>query len=105
MGFEPPWFTLALIAFTTYKDDSLTLFQKARSAGGRTGKSYLAYLVGGAVGAVTNTWWLGVVGTVASRYLSDEGQRRKAIFEKLKQVAKKNDEILNGLEGSVGQKA
>lgn len=95
MGFAPPWFTLALIAFTSYKDVSLTLFQKARAAGGRTGKTYLAYLVGGAVGAITNTWWLGVVGTVASRYLSDEGQRRRAIFEKLKEVARNNDVILS----------
>jgi len=36
MDFSPPWFTLALIAFTTYKDESLTLYQKARSAGDRT---------------------------------------------------------------------
>lgn len=94
LGFAPPWFTMALIAFTTYKDDSLTLYQKARSAGGRSGKSYLSFLVGGAVGAISNTWWLGVVGTVASRYLSDEGQRRRAIFEKLKEVAKNNHVVL-----------
>jgi hypothetical protein len=94
MDFYPPWFTLALIAFTTYKDESLTLYQKARSAGDRSGKSYLSFLVGGALGAVTNTWWLGVVGTVASRYVADEGKRRRAVFEKMKDIAKANDSII-----------
>ena len=98
MDFSPPWFTLALIAFTTYKDESLTLYQKARSAGDRSGKTYLSFLVGGALGAATNTWWLGVVGTVASRYVADEGKRRRAIFEKMKDIAQANDSILERAE-------
>lgn len=98
MNFSPPWFTLALIAFTTYKDESLTLYQKARSAGDRSGKAYLSFLVGGALGAVTNTWWLGVVGTVASRYVADEGKRRRAIFEKMKDIAKANESIIERAE-------
>lgn len=102
MDFSPPWFTLALIAFTTYKDESLTLYQKARSAGDRSGKAYLSFLVGGAVGAVTNTWWLGVVGTVASRFVADEGKRRRAIFDKMKEIAKANDRILERTEKLVG---
>jgi len=102
MDFSPPWFTLALIAFTTYKDESLTLYQKARSAGDRSGKAYLSFLVGGALGAVTNTWWLGVVGTVASRYVADEGKRRRAIFDKMKEIAKANDRILERTENLVG---
>lgn len=103
MSFSPPWFTLALIAFTTYKDESLTLYQKARSAGDRGGKAYLSYLVGGALGAVTNTWWLGVVGTVASRYISDEGKRRRAVFDKLKAVAQSNDQILERTIKTLGR--
>ena len=71
---------------------ALTLYQKARSAGDRSGKAYLSYLIGGTSGAVTNTWWLGVVGTVASRYVADEGKRRRSIFEKMKDVAKANDD-------------
>ena len=102
MDFSPPWFTLALIAFTTYKDESLTLYQKARSAGDRSGKAYLSFLVGGALGAVSNTWWLGVIGTVASRYLTDEGKRRRAIFDKMKEIAKANDRILERTENLVG---
>ena len=98
LNFTPPWFTMALIAFTTYKAEDLTLFQKARSAGDRTGKAYLSFLLGGTLAAVTNTWWLGVVGTVASRFLADDGARRRAIFDKLSSVAKKNDEIIGKLE-------
>jgi hypothetical protein len=89
---------MALIAFTTYKAEDLTLFQKAHSAGDRTGKAYLSYLLGGTLAAVSNTWWLGVVGTVASRFIADEGARRRAIFDKLKEVAKKNDEVIGKLE-------
>lgn len=44
MDFAPPIFTLAFIAFTSYKDESLTLYEKARFAGNRSGKAYLSYL-------------------------------------------------------------
>lgn len=97
MIWSPPWFTLALIAFTSYKDASLTLFQKARSAGDRTGKAYLAFLIGGSVASVSNTWWLGVLGTVTSRYLSDKGKQKKALFDRLRTIAKQNDTILEKL--------
>ena len=98
LHFTPPWFTMALIAFTTYKAEDLTLFQKARSAGDRTGKAYLSFILGGTLAAATNTWWLGVVGTVASRFLADEGARRRALFDKLNSVAKKNNEIIGKLQ-------
>ena len=101
VGLAPPWFTLALIAFTTYKADDLTLFQKARSAGDRTGKSYLAYLIGGTLAAATNVWWTGVLGTVASRYLADQGNMRAALFGKLRDIAGKNDAIIDVLAEEV----
>jgi len=83
MECAPPWITLAFIAFTSYKDGSLSLFEKARSAGDRTGKTYLSYLIGGGIAAITNTWWLGIVGSVGSRYLCDGGNRKFAVYEKL----------------------
>jgi hypothetical protein len=33
MDYTPPLFALAFIASTSYKDESLTLFEKARNAG------------------------------------------------------------------------
>jgi hypothetical protein len=104
MNFTPPWFTLALIAFTTYKDDSLTLYQKARSSGGRAGQAYLCYLLGGAVAAATNTWWLGMLGTVASRYTIAEGKRRRAVIDQARKVIRSNDQIIERIEGILQNK-
>lgn len=97
MDFTPPLFTLALIAFTSYKDESLTLYQKARSAGDRSGKTYLSYLIGGSIAAITNTWWLGVIGSVSSRILSDKGNRKSEIYKKLKIVESNNQLIIDRL--------
>ena len=100
MDFAPPIFTLAFIAFTSYKDESLTLYEKARSAGNRSGKAYLSYLVGGGIAAITNTWWLGVVGSVGSRYMSDEGLRKAELFERLKKVYEVNQDIIDRIKRS-----
>lgn len=98
MDYTPPLFALAFIAFTSYKDESLTLFEKARSAGDRTGKTYLSYLIGGGVAAITNTWWLGVIGSVSSRMLSEGGDRKFEIYEKFKDVEESNQVIIERLK-------
>lgn len=98
MDYTPPLFTLAFIAFTSYKDESLTLFEKARSAGDRTGKTYLSYLVGGGIAAITNTWWLGVIGSVGSRLLSEGGNRKFEVYEKLKDVEESNQVIIERMK-------
>ena len=98
MDYTPPLFALAFIAFTSYKDESLTLFEKARSAGGRTGKTYLSYLIGSGIAALTNTWWLGVVGSVGSRLLSEGGNRKYEVFKKLKDVEENNQVIIERLK-------
>jgi len=82
----------------TYKAKDLTLFKKARSSGYRTGKAYLSYLLGGTLAAVRNTSWLSVVGTAASLFWLIKVPRRRTILEKLKEVAKKNDEVIGKLE-------
>lgn len=98
MDYTPPMFALAFIAFTSYKDESLTLYQKARSAGERSGKTYLSSLVGGGVAAITNTWWLGVLGSVSSRILSDSGNRKYETYEKLKEIESNNQKIIENLK-------
>jgi len=97
MDFTPPLFALAFIAFTSYKDESLTLYEKARSAGDRSGKTYLSYLIGGGIAAITNTWWLGVLGSVSSRILSDNGNRKYEMYEQLKTVEENNQLLLDKL--------
>ncbi|MGC6505696.1 MAG: hypothetical protein ACON39_03880 [Coraliomargaritaceae bacterium] len=94
-GFAPPWFTLALIAFTTYKAEDLNLYQKAQSAGDRSAKAYLSYLIGGTLAAATNIWWTGVLATIASRYIADKGNKRRALYNKLKQLIEKNSQIID----------
>ncbi len=98
MDYTPPLFALAFIAFTSYKNESLTLYEKAKSAGDRSGKTYLSYLVGGGIAAITNTWWLGVIGSVSSRILSDRGNRKFEIYEKLKDVEQTNQIIIERLK-------
>jgi len=98
MDFTPPLLTLAFIAFTSYKDNSLSLYEKALSAGDRTGKTYLSYLIGGSVAVITNTWWLGVVSSVGSRLLSDSGRKNAEMYENLKKTKKVNQDILKRLK-------
>lgn len=98
MDYTPPLFALAFIAFTSYKDESLTLFEKARNAGDRSGKTYLSYLIGGGIAAITNTWWLGVIGSVGSRLLSEGGDRKFEVYEKLKDVEENNQVVIERLK-------
>ena len=98
MDFSPPLFALAFIAFTSYKNESLTLYEKAKNAGDRTGKTYLSYLVGGGIAAITNIWWLGVLGSVSSRIISDSGERKYRMFEQLKLVETNNQLLLEKLK-------
>jgi hypothetical protein len=98
MDYTPPLFALAFIAFTSYKDESRTLFEKAKDAGDRTGKTYLSYLIGGGIAAITNTWWLGVIGSVGSRLLSEGGDKKSEVYKKLKDVEKNNQAIIERLK-------
>lgn len=96
--FVPPILTLAFIAFTSYRDESLTLYEKAKGAGDRSAKAYFSYLVGGGLATITNTWWLGVLGSVSSRYMSDVGLRKVKLVESLNQAIESNQRIINRLK-------
>lgn len=98
----PPWFTLAFIAFTSYKVENLTLYQRLELAGNRTGQAYLAYLIGGGVAALTNTWWLGVLASVSSRYLSEAGIRNAKLQEQLTKTYEANRRIIKRLRSHTG---
>ena len=52
MDFTPPLIALALIAFTTYRAEELSVYAKARQFGERGAKSYLTYLLGGSAGVL-----------------------------------------------------
>ena len=96
--FAPPVLNLAFISFTSYRDESLTLYEKAKSAGDRSGKTYFSYLIGGGIAAITNTWWLGVLGSVTSRYMSDEGLRKVQLVDTLNKAYRNNQAIIDRMK-------
>ena len=97
IDFTPPAIALAFIAFTSYKNDSLTLYEKAKHAGSRSGKTYLSYLIGSGIAVITNTWWLGILGSVTSRYISDSGLCKYELTNQLKKTKSSNQKIINQL--------
>jgi hypothetical protein len=54
-------------------------------------------LIGGGVAALTNTWWLGIIGTVTSRYFSDSGMKKAMTIKQMEAVHAKNGQIINGI--------
>jgi hypothetical protein len=97
MNITPPIFSLAFIAFTSYGDESLSLYDKSKRAGDRSGKVYLSYLIGSGVAVLTGAWWLGVIGSVASHYYSDNGAKKSMTLMQLRAIKDKNVKVLNEL--------
>ena len=100
MHWTPPVISLALIAFTAYTLKEATEYEKARNFGNRAGKSYLTYLIGGGVAAMTQTWWLGLLAGIGSRYLAGRGRRRREVYQELVEVTKVNDRVLQHYRNS-----
>jgi hypothetical protein len=96
--FNPPLLTLAFIAFTSYKDNNLTLFEKAQHAGDRASKAYMGYLIGNGLAVATNTWWIGVIGSAGSRLIADRLERRVQLYKKLEKVYQTNRIILKRMK-------
>lgn len=101
MDWTPPLISLALIAFTTYSKKDMEGYQKARILGERYGKSYVACLVGGGVSVLTQTWWLGLLAGVGSRYLAGRGKRQRLLYKRLKQMYKNNAELIDKMRESI----
>ena len=95
--FMPPVIALAFIAFTSYRDENLTIYQKARAAGERSGAVYLATLIGGFIAEVTDSFWLGVLGTIGSKLLGDQAADRARLIALLKRTKKTNQRLLEQL--------
>ena len=92
MHWTPPIISLAMIAFTSYTLKDANVYDKASHFGKRAGKSYLTYLIGGGVMEITQTWWLGLLAGVGSRYLAGQGTRKREICEQLEVIIARNDE-------------
>jgi hypothetical protein len=96
--FMPPVISLAFIAFTSYRDENLTLYQKARTAGERSGAVYLATLIGGAIGEGTDSFWLGVAGTLVSKLFGDKSAQRAKLIDLLQRTKKTNQGLLDRMQ-------
>lgn len=94
MDWTPPVISLALIAFTAYTLKDVTAYEKAHSFGERAGKSYLTYLIGSSVAVATQTWWLGLLAGIGSRYLAGKGQTQREVYQELVRIAATNDHVL-----------
>lgn len=100
MDFAPPILTLAFIAFTSYKAHSLTLFEKAKLAGSRSGQAYVSYLVGGSLAVMSNTWWIGVLGSVSSRFISDKGLAKLEVLNSLNKTYNCNISVIDRMRSN-----
>ncbi len=96
----PPVISLALIAYTTYRREDLDGYQKARQFGERGAKSYLTYLLGGSVAAISQTWWLGILAGMGSRWLSAKGRSNRELYLHLEQAISSNNLIIRRLAHS-----
>lgn len=93
MHWAPPVIALALHAFSAYRLDC-DLDGKARHFGERSGKSWLCYLLGGAVAATTQLAWLGLLTGIGTRYLAAQGKARRELCQEMEQQVAKNQKLL-----------
>lgn len=98
LDWTPSIASLAIIAFSAYSEEGLSVYQKSVKCGERSLKSYLAYLGGGALAWVTQTWWLGVLGGMGTRLILDSGRSKRARLGQLKDIAQNNEKVLARLE-------
>lgn len=89
----PPAIALALHAFSAYRLDC-DLDGKVRHFGERSGKSWLCYLLGGAVAATTQLAWLGLLTGIGTRYLAAQGKARRELCQEMEQQVVKNQKLL-----------
>lgn len=93
----PSSLALALVAFSAYSEEGLSAYQKSRNFGERATRSYLAYLAGGALAVATNTWWLGVLGGMGTRFAMGSGEAKRERLAALRDVVRSNDRVLRRL--------
>ena len=101
MHWTPPIISLAMIAFTAYTLKDADAYEKASHFGSRAGRSYLTYLIGGGVMAITQTWWLGMLAGIGSRYFAVKITKSRDICDDLEDIIARNDIVLSKLRSSI----
>ncbi|MBW2973689.1 hypothetical protein KY346_04815 [Candidatus Woesearchaeota archaeon] len=85
-----PLASLALIAFTEFTDHDKSIYQKSFSFGDRSSKSFIAYTAGGIIAGITQTWWLGLLTAVGTRYIAGKGKARRLEYKRLSNIIHSN---------------
>jgi hypothetical protein len=98
MDWMPSAVALALIAYSSYSQENLSRYQQSKEFGDRSMRSYLCYLVGGSLAVATNTWWLGVIGGMGTRFVMGSGKKKIERLQQLKSLRKGNQVVLHRLE-------
>ena len=77
---------LAVIALSSFIDNSASLEQKAAAFGNRAAKAGVSGAAAKAALFATNTWWLGLAVGVGSRWLSSYGGNKRERYEALRRT-------------------
>jgi len=101
IDFIPSAAMLALIAFSAYSDENLSSYQKYHEFGERSVKTYVAYLAGGSIAAMTGTLWLGILGGMGSRLLLDTGKDKVEELERIERLIETNKTVIARLSRQV----
>jgi hypothetical protein len=75
---------LAVIALSVFMNKGATLREKGAKFGVRSAKAGASSAVGKVAMVATQTWWLGLIAGVGSRWLSSVGQEKREQYEILK---------------------
>lgn len=97
MHWTPSVVSLALIAFSAYTREDLSLYQKSRVAGERSVKSYVAYLAGGTAALATGVWWIGMLGGIGTRMFLASGRKKRDELLGMCELRESNKIVLNRL--------
>ena len=98
MHWTPSVISLAIIAFSAYNSDGLTNYEKSKTFGERSAKSYLAYLAGGSIAVMTGTVWIGILGGIGSRFVLGSGRKKRERLDQMKTLIQTNELVINRME-------
>lgn len=91
---------LAVIALSVFMKKDASLREKGEHFGQRSAKAGVSAGVGKAALVATQTWWVALIGGVATSWLAGRGQEKREQYEALKKALEVMQERHTGLTGS-----
>lgn len=78
---------LAIIAYSAFSDQSLTVEERSSNFGSRGARAAVSGSIGGLAMVATNTWWLALAAGLGSQSIAEAGARKRERYETLKTIA------------------